>query len=98
MFNLINMTQEELSSLLDRLTKRFKLLCEEGLQLNMARGIPSSEQLVLSSAMLDLPGANDYRAEDGTDCRSYGGVQGLAEARKLFAPLVGVPPEQVVLG
>lgn len=98
MFNLIQVTQEELSSLRGELINRFKLLCSEGLQLNMARGVPSPEQLELSSAMLNLPGANDYRAEDGTDCRNYGGIQGLAEARRLFAPLVGVLPDQVVIG
>jgi DNA-binding transcriptional MocR family regulator len=36
-------------------------------------------------------------AEGGTDCRNYGGLQGLAEARRLFSGLLGAPPEQVVV-
>jgi DNA-binding transcriptional MocR family regulator len=67
------------------------------LDLNLTRGKPSSAQLDLSSALLALPGPNDCQAEDGTDCRNYGGLQGLPEARRLFSGLLGAPPEQVVV-
>ena len=46
--------------------------------------------------MLSLPGTKDYLAEDATDCRNYGGLQGLAEVRRLFSGLMGAPPEQIV--
>lgn len=78
-----------------RLVQAHAELSSRGLAINMARGIPSPEQLDLSSPMLTLP---DYFAEDGTDCRNYMGLQGLPEARALFAPLVGVPASQVVIG
>jgi DNA-binding transcriptional MocR family regulator len=48
--------------------------------------------------MLTLPGNGDYRTEAGEDARNYGGLQGIAEARRLFAGMVGAPPEQVVVG
>ncbi|WP_248800820.1 aminotransferase class I/II-fold pyridoxal phosphate-dependent enzyme [Pseudomonas sp. MWU13-2105] len=67
------------------------------LSINMARGVPSAEQLDLSNPLLELSLAGDYRAEDGTDCRNYMGQQGLPEARRLFAPLLGVPAEQTVV-
>jgi DNA-binding transcriptional MocR family regulator len=67
------------------------------LDLNLTRGKPSSEQLDLSAALLALPGTGDYQAADGTDCRNYGGLQGLPEARRLFAGLMEAPPDQVVV-
>ena len=47
--------------------------------------------------MLSLPGPSDFIGEGATDCRNYGGLQGLAEARKLFSRILGAPPEQVVV-
>ena len=67
------------------------------LDLNLTRGKPSSEQLDLSPALLALPGTGDYQAADGTDCRNYGGLQGLPEARRLFAGLMDAPADQVVV-
>jgi DNA-binding transcriptional MocR family regulator len=69
----------------------------KGLKLNLTRGKPSSAQLDLSAELLALPGSADYVAEGATDCRNYGGLQGLAEARRLFSGIMGAPPEQVVV-
>src|ERR1700751_5663062 len=66
----------------------------KGLKLNLTRGKPSSAQLDLSAALLSSP--VDYLAEDKTDCRNYGNLQGLAEARRLFSKLLGAAAEQVV--
>ena len=70
----------------------------KGLKLNLTRGKPASAQLDFSNDLLSLPGTTDYTAEGATDCRNYGGLQGLAEARRLFASLMGAPSEQVVVG
>ncbi|CAA2136378.1 MULTISPECIES: aminotransferase [Methylobacterium] len=69
-----------------------------GLKLDMTRGKPAPEQLDLSSAMMSLPGNGDHFAEAGDDARNYGGLQGLPEARALFAPMVQAPPAQIVIG
>jgi DNA-binding transcriptional MocR family regulator len=69
----------------------------QGLKLDLTRGKPSPAQLDLSNELLSLPGVTDYLGEGGADCRNYGTLQGLAEARTLFSPLVGAPPEQVVV-
>ena len=66
-----------------------------GLKLNLTRGKPSSAQLDLSAALLSSP--VDYLAEDKTDCRNYGNLQGLVEARRLFSQLLGAPPDQVIV-
>lgn len=67
------------------------------LKLNLTRGKPSADQLDLSTALLSLPGPADFTAEGATDCRNYGGLQGLAEARKLFSGIMGAPAEQLVV-
>ena len=79
------------------LAQRYEALKAKNLKLNLTRGKPASAQLDLSMEMLSLPGAADYMAEGATDCRNYGGLQGLAEARRLFSTLVGAPADQVVV-
>jgi DNA-binding transcriptional MocR family regulator len=69
----------------------------KSLKLNLTRGKPASSQLELSTELLALPGASDFTAEGATDCRNYGGLQGLAEARRLFSGMMGAPPEQVIV-
>jgi len=70
-----------------------------GLKLDSTRGKPSPEQLDLSNALLDLPGTDGFKAQDGGDCRNYlGDVRGLPEARALFAPMLGAPAEQMLVG
>ncbi|MEU8357914.1 aminotransferase class I/II-fold pyridoxal phosphate-dependent enzyme [Nonomuraea sp. NPDC048882] len=71
-------------------------LVQRGLSLDLTRGKPSPRQLDLSNAMLTLP--TSYRAADGSDGRNYGNLQGLAELRELFAPLIQVPAGQLVVG
>lgn len=79
------------------LQKAYSAFQAKGLKLNLTRGKPSAAQLALSAELLALPGAADYVAEGRTDCRNYGGLQGLAEARRLFSGLMGAAPEQIVV-
>ncbi|KAB8185725.1 aminotransferase class I/II-fold pyridoxal phosphate-dependent enzyme [Nonomuraea phyllanthi] len=74
----------------------YAALVQRGLSLDLTRGKPSPRQLDLSDDLLRLP--SSYRAADGTDGRNYGNLQGLAELRELFAPLVQVPAGQLVVG
>ena len=74
----------------------YDALKARGLRLNLTRGKPAAEQLDLSAELLSLPGPTDYISAPD-DCRNYGGLQGIVEARMLFAPILGAPPEQVVI-
>ena len=76
--------------------ERYDTFKAKGLALDLTRGKPSAAQLDLSNELLSLPGA-DYLSEGATDCRNYGGLQGLVEARRLFSGVMGAPPEQVVV-
>ena len=70
-----------------------------GLSLNMARGVPSADQLALSLPMLDiLHHGADCLAEDGTDCRNYGVLDGIPECKRLMAEMLGVRPDMVMIG
>lgn len=68
----------------------------KGLKLNLTRGKPASAQLDLSNEILTLPGTGDYTAEGSTDCRNYGGLQGIKEVRELFSGILGAPADQIV--
>lgn len=67
------------------------------LDLDMTRGKPGAAQLALSDA-LDGFLAGDYRAADGSDLRNYGGLEGLPEARALFARMLEVHADEVLIG
>ena len=62
----------------------------KALSLDLTRGKPSAEQLDLSNALLELPGSGDYRDDDGTDTRNYGGLHGLPGLRAVFGELLGI--------
>ena len=79
------------------LSAEFETLKSAGLALDLTRGKPSPEQVALSDALEDALG-NDYRLDDGTDVRNYGGLLGIPEARRLGADLLGVRPEDVIAG
>lgn len=92
------MTKEELLQEQEKLQKEYKGFEEAGLQLNMARGKPERAQLDLSMPMMDLlDSKSDCRAADGTDCRNYGELDGIPEAKQLMAEIMECRPEQVIV-
>ena len=97
MTSLRQMTASDVRSLHVRTLRQYEIIRAEGLCLDMTRGKPSPEQLDLSSALLTLPGNRDYLNEAGEDARSYGGQQGLPEARALFAPMLQASPDRIVV-
>ena len=65
----------------------------------MQRGQPSDEDFDLSNPMLTILGPDEVVTEHGTDVRNYGGgIAGLPEARELFAEVLGVSPEETMVG
>src|SRR5579872_5587935 len=89
---------DDLAGLRRQTEERYTAFCAQALRLDMTRGKPSPEQLDLCNTMLELPGKLAYAAADKTDCRNYGGLLGLPEARALFAEMMGAPAEQVLVG
>ena len=93
-----DLTKEELLELKAELTAKYKEYQGMDLSLNMARGKPSVEQLNLSMGMMDvLSSSDDLTCEDGTDCRNYGVLDGIAEAKELLADMMEVAPANVII-
>lgn len=89
---------DRLLSLKEEVTTAYGELRARGLNLNLTRGKPSSEQLDLGEALLALPGEGDHTLADGTDARNYGGGDGIREIRELWAEVLGVPADLVIAG
>ena len=92
------LTREELLELQKELQAEYEEEKAKGLKLDISRGKPSKAQLDLSMPMMDvLNSTSDLSSEDGTDARNYGGLEGIAEARKLMGDVMGVDPSQVIV-
>ncbi|MFF0146258.1 DNA-binding transcriptional MocR family regulator [Amycolatopsis sulphurea] len=79
----------------DSARRAYAALVDRGLSLDITRGKPAPRQLDLSAELLSLP-RGEYRAEDGSDTRNYGGLKGLPELRRIFADALQVPVEQLL--
>jgi DNA-binding transcriptional MocR family regulator len=87
-----------LESLRASLQTQFDAVKAKGLKLDMTRGKPGADQLDLSNGLLTCLRASDYKALGDTDCRNYGGLDGLPEAKALLAPILDVSPNALIIG
>lgn len=91
-------TKEELEALRLQLEDEYANFKAQDLKLNMARGKPASAQLDLSKPMLDVLTSDDStKSADGTDCRNYGVLDGLPEAKELMALMLDDEPNNVIV-
>ncbi len=90
------MNKEQLAAEKARLEQEYAQHKAKGLKLDMSRGKPAPAQLDLSMEMMNLP--IDYKAENGFDCRNYGVLDGIPEAKKLFADMLGVAADEILVG
>ncbi len=94
----IEMTKEELEALKAELGAKYKEYQARELKLNMSRGKPCVEQLNLSMEMMDVLGSDDdLTCDDGTDCRNYGVLDGVHEAKVLLADMMEVSIDNVII-
>jgi DNA-binding transcriptional MocR family regulator len=87
---------EELRAEHEQQQRNYAELQAKKLSLDLTRGKPSPAQLDLSNALLELPGAGEFRDGDGTDTRNYGGQHGLPELRAIFGELLGIPVPNLI--
>ena len=93
-----DLSKEELLSLKSNLEKEFKKVKAKGIKLDMSRGKPSTEQLNLSMGMMDvLTSDSDLVCEEGVDCRNYGVLDGIKEAKQLLADMMEVPKDNIII-
>ena len=93
------MNELELGREYAALRKEYAACQARGLKLDMSRGKPGYDQLELSMPMLDMVASDrDMKTLDGSDVRNYGQLEGLPETRRLFADLLEVAPDQILVG
>ncbi len=103
MSNFTTLSKAELINILPGLKEEFADYKRKKLSLDMSRGKPCPEQLDLSTKLLDILGKDNkegsgYITREGVDTRNYGGIDGIPEARELFAEMLGVSAEEIIIG
>ena len=92
------MSADELRTELAGLKKQYQKIQALDLHLDMSRGKPCQEQLDLSMGMMDvLASDSDLTCDDGTDCRNYGQLTGIQEARELMGDMMENNPKDIIL-
>ena len=93
------MNKNKLEQRLSSLNKKYEEFKSRNLKLDMSRGKPCAEQLELSMEMLKFPGPGDScKISGGLDARNYGMLDGIPEAKELFALMLEVSPKEVIVG
>ena len=92
------MSREELQQELESLKKEYRKAQGHELHLDMSRGKPCLEQLDLSMGLMEvLDSSSDLTCEDGTDCRNYGQLTGIEEARVLLGDMMENNPNDIII-
>ena len=93
-----DLTKEQLEEELLKQKEAYKEICAKNISLDMSRGKPGPDQLDLSMDMLDVFNSkSELKSENGFDCRNYGVMDGIPEAKKLMADIMGTKPENVIV-
>lgn len=97
MKKLSEMTSEELLAFKNETEKQYLDFKSLNLSLDMSRGKPAPAQLDLTMPMMNILDGDSLKAENGFDCRNYGVLDGIPEAKKMFADVLGVQPENIIV-
>ena len=82
---------------MNELLKQYQLYISQKLDINMARGKPCVEQLNLSLPMLDIVNSKTNCFDQDIDCRNYSALEGIPDAKKLFADILDIRAENVLV-
>lgn len=97
--NYLDMSNSQLEALTQKLWKQYEEYVSLGLDLDLSRGKPGRAQLDTVTGMLDvISTAEDCRSISGLDCRNYGQLDGIPEAKQLFSDLLGIPSKNIIVG
>lgn len=93
-----SMNASNLQAELELLQNEYKKAGEKGLKLDMSRGVQGEDQLAITEDMLRVLDKNDnFKAENGIDCRNYGLLDGIPEVKRLFAQMLSVPNDNIIV-
>lgn len=93
-----SLTKQALSDEAQALRSEYDKLASLGLNLDMSRGKPNKQQLDITEGMLSvIKNDADCVTANGLDCRNYGLLDGIPEAKKLFSDLLGIPTSRILV-
>ncbi len=98
MTDLRQLSEQERQEMKAQLMERYREFQERRITLDMTRGKPCTAQLDLALGMLEGDTGKAYLTKEGLDCRNYGGLDGIPEAKTLFSEYMEVEPEELILG
>lgn len=96
--NAQDLTTQQLRKKLEQLWAQYEPYRSMGLDMNVSRGLPCTEQLDLNNELLSNLTESDYISEEKADIRNYGVMYGLTECRRLFSQLLELPMDNIVIG
>ena len=94
----LKMTKDELKAQYETVLAEYNAIKSLSLNIDMSRGKPGADQLDISDDMLRVFDDGNFKTEAGFDVRNYGLLQGIPECQKLFAELLDVKPENIIVG
>lgn len=95
--DLMKMSKSELEAFKADALKQYESFKALGLKLDMSRGKPSPQQLDLSMGLMNCLNADEYKSENGMDCRNYGMLDGIPEAKRLFSKMIDVNEDEIIV-
>ena len=93
----LEMTAAELTAEKNKLDAEFAEIKAKNLSLDMSRGKPAADQLDISMGMMDVLSSKSELKSDGVDCRNYGVLCGISDAKALLADMIEVPVDNVII-
>ncbi len=94
--NVLEMSQAELLELSAELEEQYLEFKNRGVKLDMSRGRPSAAQLDIAQGAAE--GVENYIGINKFDYRNYGILDGIPEMKQYFAELLGLAPEEIIVG
>lgn len=95
----LQMSEAELKVQKLALEDEYAKIKAKNLSLDLSRGKPGKDQLdILTDMLTCVSTAEDCFSENGTDCRNYGILDGLPEAKRIFSELLGIPEKYIIVG
>ncbi len=96
--NYFEMSREELTVEKNKLQMEYDCLCRKDLSLDLSRGKPGKTQIDIVMPMMNcLATVEECFSENGFDCRNYGLLDGIPEAKRLFSELLGIPMKNIIV-
>ncbi len=99
MESLKSMSKNQLTRLLALYQNKFDELKTKNLKLDLSRGKPDNAQLDLSMKIFSVVTEDSpLISETGMDCRNYGLLRGITEAKKLMGDVLDVSIDKIIIG